>query len=269
MMSSHSIKLRRIEESLMSTPVKTEVEESVATVTLCSPERRNPISTDTAQALVDALRTLERDDRVRVIVITGAGDAFSSGGDLDEFLETVDSGAAALWDSGKPWQDLYSTIPTLSKPVIARVDGPALAGGCGIVASCDFAYATERSKFGTPEIAIGLFTLFVLPGLLRCLSRRDALDLVLTGRPISAAEAQRMGLINQVLPDSEALDIAVRERAKILSRVEVATMRRARHAFTTIESSGFTEGLELARGLRPVFMASEELRRGIQRFKGN
>lgn len=253
----------------MTTPLKTEIEGTVATLTLCNPEKRNPIGTDTAQDLVDTLLKIERNDDVRVIVITGAGEAFSSGGDLDEFLKSVDSGATALWDSGQPWQDLYTTIPSLSKPVIARIDGPALAGGCGIVASCDFAYATERSSFGTPEISIGLFTLFVLPGLLRCLSRRDALDLVLTGRRIDAKEAQQMGLVNEVLPSNEALDIAVRERAKILSRVELTTMRRARHAFATIENTGFREGLELARALRPVFMASEELRRGIRRFKSN
>jgi enoyl-CoA hydratase/carnithine racemase len=212
---------------MAGTPLKTDIDGAVATLTLSNPAKRNPIGTD-----------------------------------------TVDSGATALWETGQPWQDLYQAIPSLSKPVIARVDGPALAGGCGIVASCDFAYATERSQFGTPEIGIGLFTLFVLPGLLRCLNRRDALDLALTGRMVGAHEAMRMGLVNAVLKDIDELDSAVRERAKMLCRVEPATMRRARHAFASIEATGFKEGLELARGLRPVFMASEELRRGIGKFKG-
>jgi enoyl-CoA hydratase/carnithine racemase len=253
---------------MTSTPVQTTIEGAVATLTLCNPAKRNPIGTETAQWLLDALRRLERDDQVRVIVITGAGGAFSAGGDLDEFLATIDSGAVGLWESGEPWQALYRTLPALAKPVIARVDGPAMAGGCGIVASCDFAYATERSRFATPEIGIGLFTLFVLPGLLRCLSRRDALDLALTGRTIDAQEARRMGLINAVLAGLEELDAAVRERTALLARIEPGTMRRARHSFSKIEAAGFDEGLELARGLRPVFMASEELRRGIRRFKG-
>lgn len=250
-----------------STPLHVATADAVATVTLCNPEKRNPIGTGTAQALVDTLRELERDDRVRVVVITGAGGAFSAGGDLDEFLDTIDSGAVALWDSGQPWSDLYRLLPSLAKPVIARVDGPAMAGGCGIVASCDFAYATSRSRFATPEIGIGLFTLFVLPGLLRCLSRRDALDLALTGRSIDAQEALGMRLVNAVLPDTQALDRAVAERAALLARIPPATMRRARHSFSKIEATGFEEGLELARGLRPVFMASEELRRGIRGFK--
>lgn len=254
---------------MTSTPVQTSIDGATATLALANPARRNPISTETAQALLDALLHLEADPRVRVIVLTGAGGAFSAGGDLDEFLATVDSGAVALWDTGEPWQALYRTLPALAKPVIARVDGPAMAGGCGLVASCDFAYASERSRFGTPEIGIGLFTLFVLPGLLRCLNRRDALDLALTGRTIDAQEALRMGLLNAVLPGVDELDAAVRERATMLERIEPATMRRARHSFRTIEAAGFEEGLELARGLRPVFMASEELRRGIRRFKGD
>jgi methylglutaconyl-CoA hydratase len=250
-----------------ATPLHIQLEQTVATVTLSNPEKRNPISTKTAQDLVNALRELEQDERVRVVVITGAGGAFSAGGDLDEFLETVDAGTVALWDTGQPWADLYRLLPTLAKPVIARVDGPAMAGGCGIVASCDLAYATARSRVATPEIGIGLFTLFVLPGLLRCLSRRDALDLALTGRSIGAEEALRMRLINGVVPDAQALDRTVAEQAALLARIAPATMRRARHSFSKIEAAGFNEGLELARGLRPVFMASEELRRGIQGFK--
>lgn len=251
------------------TPVQIRIEDGIATATLDNPAKRNSLSTHTAQALVDALRSFERDDRVRVVVIAGAGGAFSAGGDLDEFLQTVDSGAVSLWETGQPWQELYAAMPSLTKPVIARVDGPAMAGGCGIVASCDFAYATERSRFATPEIGIGLFTLFVLPGLLRCVSRRDALDLALTGRTIDAVEALRMGLINAVVPDASQLDAAVSERAAMLSRIDPVTMRRARHSFAKIEATGFAEGLELARGLRPVFMASEELRQGIRRFKNS
>jgi len=252
---------------MAATPLQIQIDDAVATISLCNPAKRNPIGTETAQALVAALRQLERDDEVRVMVVTGEGSSFSAGGDLDEFMQTIDSGAVALWDTGQPWQELYEVLPTLAKPVIARVDGPAMAGGCGIVASCDFAYATDRSRFATPEIGIGLFTLFVLPGLLRCLSRRDALDLALTGRTIDAREALAMGLVNAVLPDVRTLDAAVRERAALLARIEPATMRRARHSFAKIEAAGFSEGLELARGLRPVFMASEELRRGIRRFK--
>lgn len=246
--------------------VLTAVRNSVATVTLSRPEKRNPIGTDTVEALVQTLDALDRDDAVRVIILTGAGDAFSAGGDLDEFLATVDSGATALFDSGEIWTRLYRMVPALSKPLIARVDGPALAGGCGLVAAADFAYATERSVFGSPEIRIGLFTLLVLPGLLRVLHRRDALDLVYTGRSITAAEALQMRLVNAVEPDVPHLDERVAKQAKALCAIPPATMRRARQAFAGIEAAGYTQGLEYARALRPVFMASDELREGIRGF---
>jgi len=249
-----------------TTEVLADVRGHVATVTISYPEKKNPIGTDTAETLVEVLSGLDQREDVRVVVLTGAGSAFSAGGNLDEFLKTVDAGATQLWESGAPWQSLYRMIPKMTKPVIARVDGPAMAGGCGLVASCDFAYATQRSVFGAPEIKIGLFTLFVLPGLLRCLRRRDAVDLVFTGRTLTAEEAMGIGLLNSVVPDVGSLDRLVQEQAEILSKIAPATMRRARSAFASIEAVDFESGLELARGLRPVFMGSEELRQGIETF---
>lgn len=236
-----------------------------ATIILSNPAKRNAIATATAAGLVDTLQKLDGEQDIRVIVITGEGECFSSGGDLDEFLTTVDAGGTQLWETGEPWQRLFSVIPTLSKPVIARVVGPAMAGACGLVAACDFAYCTEGAKFGSPEVKIGLFPLFILPALLGRLGQRHALDLALTGRTIDAQEAYRMGLVNQVVSADE-IDPLVDQLVKSFTHLEPATVRRGKHAFNKISSVGLTEGLELARGLRPAFMCSEELRRGIEKF---
>lgn len=238
---------------------------AVATVTICNPTKRNPIGTAQAEEIVSALERLDRDADVRVIVITGANEAFSAGGDLDEFLATIDSGATALWDTGEPWQRLFSIIPSLSKPVIARVAGPAMAGGCGLVASCDFALAAENARFATPEIKIGLFALLILPMLIRRIGERHALDMVLTGRTIDAAEAMRFGLVNKVVPRGQ-LDISVDGLTSQFAAIPPATMARAKHAFRTISAAGFTEGMEIARGIRGAFMGSNELKEGISRF---
>ena len=236
-----------------------------ATITLSNPAKRNAIATATAGELVDTLQMLDRESEVRVIVITGEGHCFSSGGDLDEFLATVESGGTQLWETGEPWQQLFSIIATLSKPVIARVVGPAMAGACGLVAACDFAYCSEDARFGSPEIKLGLFPLFILPALLKRLGERHALDLALTGRTLDAQEALRMGLVNRVCPLAE-LDDLVAQQVQSLAELEPATVRRGKHAFHKISSVGVSEGLELARGLRPAFMCSDELRRGIEKF---
>ncbi|MFJ3522684.1 enoyl-CoA hydratase/isomerase family protein [Pseudomonas sp. NPDC090203] len=250
---------------MTSTDLLIQREGPCAKLIISNPPKRNAIATATAAALVDALNALDQDPDVRVIVVTGEGEYFSSGGDLDEFLATVDAGATQLWETGEPWQTLFGLIPTLSKPVIARVVGSAMAGACGLVAACDFAYASEDATFGSPEIKIGLFPLFILPALLNRLGQRHALDLALTGRTIDSADALRMGLVNAVV-GRDQLDDLVGQHVAALSKLEPATVKRGKHAFHKISSVGFTEGLELARGLRPAFMCSEELRRGIEKF---
>jgi methylglutaconyl-CoA hydratase len=238
---------------------------AVATVTISNPAKRNPIGTPQAEAIVAILESLDRDDDVRVVIMTGAGETFSAGGDLDEFLGTIDSGATALWDTGEPWQRLFSIVPTLSKPVIARVIGPALAGGCGLVASCDFVFAADNAIFGTPEIKIGLFPLLILPMLIRRIGERHSLEMVLTGRSLDAAEAMRFGLVNIVVPRDQ-LDTSVNALASQLATIPLATMARAKYAFRAISTAQFSEAMEIARGIRGAFMGSNELKEGISRF---
>lgn len=237
----------------------------VGTVTISNPGKRNPIGTRQAEEIADALSTLDADDAVRVVVVTGAGEAFSAGGDLDEFLGTVDAGPTALWETGGPWERLYSLPRRMRKPTIARVAGPAVAGGCGLVAACDFAIAADTAIFATPEIAIGLFPLFILPGMIAAVGRRNALDLALTARRIDAAEALSMGLVGKVVP-RDRLDAEVAALAAQLGRIAPAGMARGKHAFEHISRLGFEDGLEVARGIRGAFMGSQELRDGIGGF---
>lgn len=252
-------------ESPSGSSIKIERSGVVGTVTISNPAKRNPIGTRQAEEIVAALAALDADEAVRVVVITGAGEAFSAGGDLDEFLATVDAGPTALWETGGPWARLYSMPRRMKKPTIARVVGPAMAGGCGLVAACDFAIAAETATFATPEIAIGLFPLFILPGMIATLGRRNALDLALTARRIGAAEALSMGLVGKVVP-RDRLDAEVADLAALLGRIAPASMARGKHAFEHISRLGFEDGLEVARGIRGAFMGSQELRDGISGF---
>src|SRR5438105_34268 len=149
----------------------------IATVTLNNPRKRNPLSTPLIAELAQALRRCDENDQVGVVILTGAGESFSAGADLQEFSESLASGSVEHWTSGGPWAELVRLVPAMGKPVIASVRGHALAGGCGLVALCDMAIATTHASFGTPEINIGLFPLFIFPALIRAIGRRNALDL--------------------------------------------------------------------------------------------
>jgi enoyl-CoA hydratase/carnithine racemase len=238
---------------------------SRATLVLSNPAKRNPLSSSTAKSLAECLRRADDDNDVRVIVITGAGEAFSAGADLSEFRSMLESSATEVWDNGADWGDLYTLIPKLGTPVIARVDGPAIAGACGLICCCDFALASTRSSFAIPEIRIGLFALFILPALLEAVGPRVARELVLTGRSFDAEEAQRLGVVNRAV-DAQSLDTAVDELVRDLTAIEPAAMRRGKHAFRAIQRADAESGIELARALRSAFLASDELRAGVTKF---
>lgn len=248
-----------------TTQVELSVDSNIARIVISLPERRNPIGTDTAARLTTRLLEAESHSQVRVVILTGAGSAFSSGGDLREFLSTTSAAPTEHWQSGEPWAALYRTLARLSKPTICRVQGPALAGGCGVAASCDFVIASDSASFGTPEIKIGLFPLFILPSLVRAVGRRSALDLALTGRIISAREAAAMGLVTRVVPEAD-LDIEVEGLAKQLAAIGPLTMSMGKHAFNEIIELDFDRGIEAARAMRVAFMGSPELRAGIEKF---
>ena len=237
----------------------------VATVTLNNPRKRNPLSTAVVIELAAVLRKCDADVAVGAVVLTGAGESFCAGADLQEFLDSIDAGSMDHWTSGGPWEDLFRLVPTMAKPVVASVRGHALAGGCGLVAVSDMAIAAENTTFGTPEINIGLFPLFIFPALIRAVGRRHALDLCLTGRSISAAEAHVMGLVNRVVADNE-LEKATGALAAELAAKPPQSMRLGKHAFYRMAELDYVAAIDFARSIRGAFLGGEELRQGTSRF---
>jgi len=190
---------------------------------------------------------------------------FSAGADLKEFQASLQDSATRHWQTGEPWFELFSLIPTLTKPVVAAVNGPALAGGCGLVAVCDLAIASESATFATPEVDIGLFPLFILPALVRAIGRRHALSLALTGRTIDAHEAERIGLVNMVVAPDD-FEAATSGLANNLAGKMPFTLGLGKRVFARIAELDYTSGLELARAVRGAFLASDDLRRGTEAF---
>ncbi|MFO1209016.1 MAG: enoyl-CoA hydratase/isomerase family protein [Amaricoccus sp.] len=248
---------------------ETEISESrdgpCLTLTISYPERRNPLGTDTAARLCVKLREAEADADIRAVVLTGADRHFSSGGNLKELLQTTALRADEHWMNGGIWEDLFSTLMTLAKPTVCRIRGAAMAGGCGLVAACDFAIAEDTAKFAVPEAKIGLFPLAILPALVRSVGRRPALNLALTGRTITAQEAEKIGLITAAVP-AEKLDEEVADLVAQLTAIGPLTMAMGKRAFNRIAELDLHAANQAARDLRVPFLTSPELKMGIEAF---
>lgn len=247
------------------TPVSVERRGRVVWLVLDRPERRNPLGTSTVRDLTNALRFADSDPDIGACVIAGRGEVFSAGADLKEFQASLDDDATRHWQTGDAWMELFQLIPAMTKPVVAAVNGPALAGGCGLVAVCDMALASESATFATPEVNIGLFPLFILPALVRAVGRRHALSLAMTGRTIDAREAERIGLVNAVAADGD-FDAAITALSESLASKMPFTMGLGKRVFYRIAELSYADGLELARAVRGAFLSSEELRHGTESF---
>lgn len=233
----------------------------VLTLTIDDPERRNPLTTRVIEELTDSVRTA--DSETRIIVVTGAGDkAFCAGGDLaggffDSPIEThrQRSGLA----------DLFRAMRAAPQPIVARVNGHALAGGFGLMLACDLAVTTDRATFGMPEVSVGLWPMMISAVVQRALPQKVALDLMLSGRRIDAAEAFRIGAVSRVVPHDE-LDIVVDELVGSVVASSAAIVGFGKAAFYGAADMGFDAALDLlATGLTAVAL-TEDAREGTAAF---
>jgi enoyl-CoA hydratase/carnithine racemase len=198
-----------------------------ARVRLNRPERRNALSLELMQELVGVLRALGERTDVRAVVIEGAGVAFSAGHDLSEMVQRDLSFYQRLFDT---CTELMETIHKVRQPVIAKVHGIATAAGCQLVAACDLAVAADDARFATPGVKIGLFCSTPMVPLSRAVGRKRALEMLLTGAPISAQTALDWGLVNRVVPASE-LDAAVDAFVAAIARSSPLTVGIGKEAF--------------------------------------
>jgi enoyl-CoA hydratase/carnithine racemase len=198
-----------------------------ATITLARPEKRNALSLELMSELLGVLEALATRPDVRAIVIEGSGVAFSAGHDLAEMIGRELPFYQSLFDR---CTELMETIHRVPQPVIAKVNGIATAAGCQLVAACDLAVASEESRFATPGVKIGLFCSTPMVPLSRAIGRKRALEMLLTGDPISAQTALEWGLVNRVVPASE-LDGAVEELIASISRSSPLTLAIGKEAF--------------------------------------
>jgi enoyl-CoA hydratase len=237
---------------------------SVAVLVINRPQVRNALDIATMRTLGETIRQLEHDEGARVIVITGAGDiAFSAGGDIAEMTTFSPLKADALMQE---WQDTFERIERSSKPVIAAVNGYAYGGGTELAMACHIRVASEDAKFGQPEIALDH-----IPGaggtqrLPRLVPLGIAYEHLLTGEPIAAAHAHRIGLVNYVWPKADLLPNTLALASRIAERGPVA-VRYTLEAIRAGLSAPLPVGLRLERALAGLVLESAEARAGLDAF---
>jgi enoyl-CoA hydratase/carnithine racemase len=207
--------------------------DGIALLTLNRPEARNSLSEALLAALTDNLAALATDKRVRVVVLAANGPAFSAGHDMKEMTarrSDPDRGRGYFKQLMDACSTMMQAIVHLPKPVIAAVQGPASAAGCQLVASCDLAVASSAAKFATPGVNIGLFCSTPMVALSRNVSRKAAMEMLLTGDLIGAEEAQRIGLVNRVVAAGTERDEALRLARQIASK-SALTVKIGKEAF--------------------------------------
>ncbi|HLE59393.1 MAG TPA: enoyl-CoA hydratase-related protein [Candidatus Limnocylindria bacterium] len=241
--------------------VERDPQRRVALVHLNRPKQLNALSGALMDQLCEALETLDADPEIRVMVVTGSERAFSAGADIEEMagaspIEMLISNRIGQWDR----------VRRITKPVIAAVAGWCLGGGCELAMTLDLIVAGEGARFGQPEINIG-----VIPGaggtqrLARAVGKGRAMEMVLTGEPIDAAEAHRLGLVSRVVPDELVVEDALSLAARMATRSPVA-LRLAKEAINAAFEMHLTAGLAHERRLFYLSFASEDQKEGMAAF---
>ena len=233
-----------------------------ATIALSNPARKNAIGPVMVNELLWALEDAVHDETVRLVVITGVGDAFCAGGDFAQMTGGADG--PALPPKGD-YADLLLALVRCPKPLVARVNGAAMGGGLGIVAACHFAVAVDTAKLGTPEVNVGLFPMMIMAVLARLVPRRRLLEMMLFGEKLSASEAKEANVVGRVVP-AEELDAAIAElEAKVVSKSPI-TLKLGLEAFAAQADLALEDALPLLREKLGACLATEDAREGLMAF---
>ena len=238
-----------------------EVKDGVGWITIQRPERRNALSGEAITGFLAALDQAETDDAVRVLCVTGAGDkVFCSGADLMSAFAGGDALAGM-----QAYADLMKRMHAFPKPFVARVAGHCLAGGLGLLLSCDIAIGRDDGQYFTPELGVGLFPMMIGTLIFRNVQRKKALEMIYTGRKYSAAEAADMGLITRAVPADAFEDTVNETLAAVASKAPVA-LRLGRQALAAVEDMDLGPALDLLCEKLGEVAQTEDAAEGLMAF---
>ncbi|OZI10780.1 enoyl-CoA hydratase [Bacillaceae bacterium SAS-127] len=237
----------------------------IVKITLNLPQMRNSLTEQLVADLVDAVKTADHDETVRVIILTGNGETFSAGGNLKEFSRNFDKSVPELYEEGIKSNDLFRLGAEITTPIIAAVNGAALGGGTGLVAMSHIAIASDRARLGLTELRLGLVPYVILPWVRRAVGERKVMEMMLTAQMISAEEAERINLVHRVVPH-EKLEEEVWRVAETISSYSPLAVRLALDAFYSTEQVDLSKSFDMLSTLRIISFCSEDLKEGASAF---
>lgn len=249
----------------MSDRVLVQVAGGVLTATLNRPDKRNAIDTPMIDALLAALERADLDAAVRVVAVRGGGRDFCAGMDLNELLASADHSLDQNRKAALHFAEIFLRMRRLPKPVVALVQGRALAGGCGLATACDLILAAESSQFGYPEVQRGFVPAIVMTMLRRAVGEKIAFDLAATGRVLGGNEAAAVGLVSRVYEDAD-FDEQAAEILRVLAESSASALAFTKQQFYQLDGLTFAEGLRLGADVNAVSRSTPDFRVTLSTF---
>lgn len=242
-----------------------ELKDGVGRVTLNRPDKRNALNGELVSGLNRALAESASEPLCRVVLLTGAGTDFCSGADLAGLEKSAQAGVLENMADARAMAEVFLAMRNHPRPIVAAVQGRALAGGCGLATACDIILAAESAQFGYPEVNIGFVPAMVMAILRRSVSEKAAFEMVVGGQPVSAARAFELGLIHQVYADDKFAAKANAYVAKLAGKSATAIMLSKRLLYN-MDSMSFEAALEAGVEINAIARMTEDCRRGMERF---
>ena len=249
----------------MTDRVLAELDGGVLTATLNRPDKKNAIDTPMIAALLAVLERADLDAGVRVVAVRGAGRDFCAGMDLNELLASADKSVEENRGAALRFAEIFLRMRRLPKPIVAVVQGRALAGGCGLATACDLVLAAASARFGYPEVQRGFVPAIVLTLLKRITGEKVAFDLAATGRILGASEAAGAGLVSRVYEDSDFED-QVSEVLRALAAASASALALTKQQFYQLDGLRFEDGLRLGADVNAVSRTTPDFRAALQAF---
>ncbi len=244
----------------MTQDVLFDTNEGVATITLNRPQRRNALSNETIRQLSDAMDSAADDPAISAAILTAAGPIFCSGAELSgsadprEMLAGIEAYAA-----------LIEKMQTIALPLVAKVKGPAMGGGIGLVLACDLAVASEEASFTTPEIKVGMFPMMIMALIFRHMGRKRGMELIFSGEPLSAPEALEAGWLNRCVP-ADDVDDEAENMARRFTRFSPKIVALGKQAYAKTCDLPFSEALQVLKNELIALMQTDDSKEGIRAF---